>query len=273
MSRNIERLDDLHRLISRSRAAVRLTLAVRNQCRSIIKHFLHSGSEVGGSGEEWLARQVAPRCRTFVDVGANFGQWSSMFLAHAPPGVRGILFEPGGEAVAALRRDLARDGIEIVAAALSDRETDAAPFFEHVQASMSSLTGAAPGEVRATSSIRVATLDEEMERRRVAVIDVLKIDTEGHDLHVLRGAAGLLQRKAIGVIQFEYVDAWAPAGATLAAALDLLAGFGYRTFLLKREGLFDFDYARFGEFFTYTNFVAVPGDPAQVIGARPRRLL
>ena len=112
-----------------------------------------------------------------------------------------------------------------------------------------------------------------MASRGIETIDFLKIDTEGHDLHVLRGAAGLLERKAIGVIQFEYVDAWAPAGATLGAALDLLAGFGYRAFLLKREGLYHFDYKTFGEFFTYANFVAMHGDPIDVTGAPARQLL
>ena len=84
MSLNIAFLDRLHRLLSRSRTITRLAIRVRNQCRAIVKHRLMSSADVARSGEAWLARQIAPRCRTFVDAGANTGQWAGLFLEHAP---------------------------------------------------------------------------------------------------------------------------------------------------------------------------------------------
>ena len=106
--------------------------------------------------------------------------------------------------------------------------------------------------------VEVVALDDEMERRGVERIDLLKIDAEGYDAFVIEGARRLLARRAIGVLQFEYNAPWLAAGRTLAGAIRLLEAAGYRTFLLRRRGLVRFDVARHGEFASYANFVAVP---------------
>jgi hypothetical protein len=77
---------------------------------------------------------------------------------------------------------------------------------------------------------------------------------------VIEGARRLLARRAIGVLQFEYNAPWLAAGRTLASTIRLLSDAGYRTFLLRRRGLVPFDVARYGEFASYANFVAVRGD-------------
>lgn len=46
--------------------------------------------------------------------------------------------------------------------------------------------------------------DEFCQENGIDHIDFLKIDTEGHDLNVLRGFGGMLTSGAISVIQFEY---------------------------------------------------------------------
>jgi hypothetical protein len=61
----------------------------------------------------------------------------------------------------------------------------------------------------------------------------------------------------VSVIQWEYSDSWAPGGGTLAAALAFLSSAGYQSFLLKRNGLYRFNYGTWGDFFTYANFVSV----------------
>jgi hypothetical protein len=88
-------------------------------------------------------------------------------------------------------------------------------------------------------------------------VDVLKIDAEGSDLFVLRGARNLLQRQGAGIIQFEYNRAWRAAGATLEAAFLLLDSCGYEVFLLRPEGLFVLPLGKLNEFYQYANFVAV----------------
>ena len=79
-------------------------------------------------------------------------------------------------------------------------------------------------------------------------------------MRVLRGASGLLSQQLIGVIQFEYNKPWLLTNSTLAEAYGLLESFDYSVFLLRARGLFVLDYQRYGEYFGYSNFVAVAPD-------------
>jgi hypothetical protein len=53
---------------------------------------------------------------------------------------------------------------------------------------------AATGARRATEQINLTTLDDYLRDWQDAAVDLLKIDTEGHELAVLRGARDLLAR-------------------------------------------------------------------------------
>jgi hypothetical protein len=134
-------------------------------------------------------------------------------------------------------------------------------FFEEPQAGKTSsfMSGfARPNAVRTT--VRVSTVAQQVLERGIDTIDILKIDAEGYDMRVLRGASSLLAAQRIGIVQFEYNEPWALAGGTLGEAVSLFGRSGYHVFALKSAGLFTFDYTRFGDFFRYSNFVAVsPG--------------
>ena len=106
--------------------------------------------------------------------------------------------------------------------------------------------------------VSVTTLDAYCAEHGIAEIDFLKIDTEGHDLKVLRGARERFAARAIAIVQFEY-------GMTNIDSRDLLkdffaffAEFGYDLFKLRANALASF--ARYDarlETFTYQNWVAV----------------
>jgi FkbM family methyltransferase len=268
MSRSVSAIDSLHRILSRSSTLTRAAILIRNQCRAIIKHRLATGHEIDKSGEDWLLSRLAPHCTTFVDVGANRGTWTAAFLRYATKIERGVAYEPGTRAAAILREQFAsRPELQIIQRALSDHTSNAERFFEVPDAGNTSsfLPPPEPGAIE--REVEVSTLDAEAERLGLGAIDLLKVDTEGYDLAVLRGARELLGGGRIRFVQWEYSDVWIPAGATLAAAIEYLASFGYRTFLLKAEGLYRFDYARFGEFFTFCNFVSLREQDLHLGGA------
>ena len=54
--------------------------------------------------------------------------------------------------------------------------------------------------------VRSTTLDRFCSERRVEQIDVLKIDTQGFEFEVLKGASSMLARQAIKFIYFEFND-------------------------------------------------------------------
>jgi hypothetical protein len=79
----------------------------------------------------------------------------------------------------------------------------------------------------------VATIDKEIETRFLGHVDMLKIDTEGYDLHVLRGARSSLGNKVFHIVQIDYNSPWAYANSILHEAIELLTECGYQLLLLR----------------------------------------
>ena len=73
-----------------------------------------------------------------------------------------------------------------------------------------------------------------MAQAGISAIDLLKIDTEGFDLNVLRGAKGALDRGAIKVIQFEFIPADIAMRVTMRDFFEILHG--YKLFRLCLNG-------------------------------------
>ena len=239
-----------------------VAIKMRNQINGVISAHLNDGIEMDCNGEEWLMRRVASRVQVFVDVGANSGAWTAKFLELSGPNQkRGILFEPSPVAFllvkANLRRELLNGTVELVQAAVSDARGSLDFYMEDSAGETSSLLQKHSNAKSTKITVDVTTIDEEIARRGIDFIDLLKIDTEGYDFHVLQGANHYLSNNKIGVIQFEYNSPWADAGSTLAAALDFLEKRKYSIYLLKHGGLYTFDHSRYGEFLHYSNFVAI----------------
>lgn len=52
--------------------------------------------------------------------------------------------------------------------------------------------------------VKATTIDQFMEKHKIEQIDLLKIDTEGHEYQVLRGAKKAIKEKRIKIVQFEF---------------------------------------------------------------------
>lgn len=253
-------LDVAQRVAARSPFAVRLAVLVRNQARCVIKYHLAESPDVAHTGEVWLRDAIAARCTRAVDVGANVGDWTAGMLASTSgdASFRVLAFEPSESALEALRaRFSAETRVQIVDAAVGDRAGTMA-FLEERDAGKGSTL--VPGFARIDGRERrvtVTTLTEALAAAGWDGADVVKIDAEGYDLRVVRGAQALLERQRLGVVQFEYNRPWQLAGETLSGAYALFESNGYTVFLLKRDGLYTLDYRLYEEYFEYSNFVAI----------------
>lgn len=252
-------LGSLHRLASRSRLASGIALKIRNQCDAIVRARLNDGADLTCNGEMLLIRQVAPQARFFVDVGANVGNWARAFLNAQPKEGRGLLFEPSPNAAARAREFLEAfsERVEIVEAALGDEYGQTRFFIEPECGESSSVVKGFGSSNAIATAVPLTTLSRELESRGLRYADFVKIDAEGYDLKVLKGAAQFIEGGRIGIVQFEYNTPWANAGSTLSEALELVGRCGYTTYLLKRDGLHLLDYQRYGEYLGYSNYVAV----------------
>jgi hypothetical protein len=78
--------------------------------------------------------------------------------------------------------------------------------------------------------VRAITVDEYAQDQGVDRIDLLKIDTEGHEEAVLRGSVEQLERASIEFVlcECEFTERPEERHADFRAVQDLLAPFGYR---------------------------------------------
>jgi hypothetical protein len=88
-----------------------------------------------------------------------------------------------------------------------------------------------------TEDVATITLDEYADSEALENIALVKIDTEGHDLAVLRGAERLLVEQRISVAQFEYNWRWIGARSFLRDAFTLLDPLGYHLGKLTPRGV------------------------------------
>lgn len=206
-----------------------------------------------------------------ADVGANVGRWSRSLLAAASAAGRAAdlrlhAFEPDAAAYARLERALDGAPAILSAVALSDRHGTAA-FHAVAPAAGTNSLHPAPGTAVTAEDVSTITLDSYAAQAGVARFALVKIDTEGHDLTVLRGARALLAEHRIAVVQFEYNHRWVFARAFLRDAFEFLGDLGYRIGKLTPKGVefypgWDPDLETFAE----GNYVAC--DPA-VAGRLP----
>jgi len=158
---------------------------------------------------EAIAR-LMDRGETAVDIGANVGQMTTLMRRLSGSGGRVIAFEAHPEIFAELRANMElasqqpdASHVELHNVGLSDMQAagclDPGPEWQNNRG-MARVTGSA-ADGGAGIKIQLQTLDHLFPPD--AKCGVCKIDVEGHELQVLRGAAKVLAGDAIRDIVFE----------------------------------------------------------------------
>lgn len=147
--------------------------------------------------EQTLAvmQRVLRRQSNTIDVGCHEGSVLRELLRHSPRGTH-YAFEPLPDFAAGLRRDFGqRANVRLHEVALSD--ADGTATFQHVvtnpgYSGLRQRRYDRPDETVREISVRTARLDDLVPRDQA--IDFVKIDVEGAELQVLRGAVATLLR-------------------------------------------------------------------------------
>lgn len=176
----------------------RASRAVRER---VLRHYLVPYSQFGL--DAGLVPHL-PRGReiTLVDIGCNRGDFTAAVAAHA--GIRrAVLVDPQPALAPDLRRRFPDDRFQIASVALGERDS-VAEFAILAADSCSSLltvkpeAGFAGRQIDTTVTerrqVEVTSLDELLKRQQwLGTVDLLKIDTQGNELSVLKGAARSLR--------------------------------------------------------------------------------
>jgi FkbM family methyltransferase len=204
-------------------------------------------NDLSANGESALQRWIIRFCQPgeqihVADVGANVGRWSESMLAAASKAGRETdlrlhAFEPDSRAFARLAEALDGTPAVLSRTALSDRQGTLLFHVVGPAAGTNSLYRVPGANQTAPEEVATITLDSYAEQSGVARFALVKIDAEGHDLAVLRGARDLLADHRIAVAQFDYNHRWVLARFFLRDAFEFLLALGYRVGKLTPRGV------------------------------------
>jgi len=183
-----------------------------------------------------------PEGGVFVDVGANIGVFTVPASRKVGRGGRVLAAEASPQVLPYLEKNVSLNHLQNVTlarCAISDQAADNAAFYEAPihKFGMGSLAAQFHG---APCQVRTRTLDEVLEEHHIDRVDVLKVDVEGHEAAVFRGARTLLCAPNPPLIVFEFCD-WAESrfpGARAGEAQEFVMSLGYQLRRLSelREG-------------------------------------
>lgn len=220
--------------------------------------------------EERFLRTAAPHLQggLVLDVGANAGAYAAFVRALAPTATVAA-FEPHPRTFQRLAEAAARHGFEAVNMAVGDEagSTVLHDFADADGSTQASMDAAAVhlhgGGKTVAHPIECVRLDEYAAARGWQRIALLKIDTEGFDLAVLRGAARLLAERRIGMIQFEFIPANIVRAVTMRDFYAALPGYSIHRVCVNGALLPLGEYSvKHCEIFITQTLVALPARPS-----------
>ncbi|MFF5144073.1 FkbM family methyltransferase [Streptomyces sp. NPDC013157] len=152
--------------------------------------------------------RLAAQSSTIADVGAHVGYFS-MIAAHANPKAKVHSFEPVDQIHARLSVNVRSNGVQNIR--LHQAGVSSEPgwadisvrFSGNLLSTGSTLEGGAAPDAQ-QKRIQLLTLDEVFADTK---LDLVKIDVEGHEMSVLRGARQVLKRDRPTLVMEALVDA------------------------------------------------------------------
>jgi FkbM family methyltransferase len=175
---------------------------------------------------------------TFFDVGANVGQTAREALDTFPDS-NVFSFEPHPDTFKRLTEAIADPRLSAYQIAFTEQDGNMT-LYEYASTGDGTQINSLVPDARFPTQFgyqaralvaRCETIDGFCEKQGIERIDVLKIDTEGSELFVMKGAARMLRERRITFILTEYNDLLPKPGTTGGSLLPIseyLSSFGYR---------------------------------------------
>jgi FkbM family methyltransferase len=184
-----------------------------------------------------LDRFISPGM-VVVDGGANCGIYTVVAAKLVGPSGLVLSFEPGAEAFEVLRKNVDLNGLAHVRtyrAALSDREGEAV-LYQHKEGPNSYSLGATDTAGMAFEEIVTRTLSQVLHEETVRQVGLIKLDVEGYEELVLRGAMSVMARYHPTVLLEMNGTAAGRLGLSPVGSWKLLEGLGYGFCSLTERG-------------------------------------
>jgi FkbM family methyltransferase len=227
------------------------------------------------SAAEWeysLIERVSSRLNrsrsyTLLDIGANIGA-ICLPLAFRHPAARIFAVEPTDHAFKRLNRNLElnpelQERVKPIQSFMGDGSQPSASMIAYPSWRLDTKGGARHevhlGQVHEVSCPTL-TIDDLAEREKLATLDFIKIDTDGHELDILRGGWQTLRRlRPIVVFEFCFYES-EKRGYGFKAFADFFDALGYDIWLCDKSAKItnDADAGRFTSRLGSGDFAAIP---------------
>ncbi|MBX2898805.1 MAG: FkbM family methyltransferase [Cyclobacteriaceae bacterium] len=216
-----------------------------------------SANSPDDSGEAQLLTELAeelPREPVIFDVGANTGQYTRLLLkklSSLKPII--YLFEPDPDAYAKLVNQFGDNKMIRLNNFALGEQIGIMQLYSYnkkgVEASLIKSHGA--GQIE--RSVKVETIDNFCKYSGIEKIHFIKIDTEGYEISVIRGAIKMLDDNSIERIQLEHGSMNSIIiGSSLYQFMQILSRF--KIFHIKQDGKFPLDFEPRFEIYYNSNY-------------------
>ena len=196
-----------------------LWLFSKNKLIDLNDRILHLALRVRGfnnyedskaSGEHFFVSQILRSInpKICIDIGANTGDYSKMILSHTNSRV--VAFEPVSSTFTRLKESLAAfsERAHLVQSAVGDKNCKSSIYRNVKNSGHSSLLKEAVRldyiQQVEKEAIDVVTLDSFLEKSGISQVDLIKIDVEGFEAEVIKGAMSSIKKMRPKFIQIEF---------------------------------------------------------------------
>ena len=200
-------------------------------------HFGDTDANMDLNGEaEFLKNTIPPNDSDYIvfDVGANAGEWANRVL-EINPNIKIHCFEPTDTIFQQLQENVPPN---VICNKLALGSQSGIQDFYHYESGGVHNSFFLHSDLLLASKERVTveTLDDYCRDSGISQINYLKIDVEGAELEVMRGAEELLSHQKIQIIQFEYGSKWIDARFFLKDAYEFARQLDYKVWKLIPGG-------------------------------------
>jgi len=219
------------------------------------------------SGEEYVIKQVLSKyisqvAPVFFDVGANKGKYS-LELRSEFPNAHIYAFEPNPNAFKILQSKLILSGDHCYCLGLGrvPKCQTIYTYSDSLDSTHASIYREVFNDIHHSNDltsikIEVTTIDNFCNNNNIEQIDFLKVDTEGNEIDVLKGASHMIAENKISSIQFEFNEMNVISRVFLKDFYSLLTNFNI--FRLDTHRLIPLpQYDTTNEIFKFQNFLAI----------------
>lgn len=174
------------------------------------------------------------RKTTIIDVGANIGVHSIRW-ATGKNDVEVYAFEPSPGTAAILKKNIEinqlASRVHVVSNAVSDHIGEAT-FYECEDSAFSSLKDTHRKKIISSEVVPITTIDRFVENSGIDNLDLIKIDVEGFETEVIRGAKNTLERLSPDL--FVEIYGGVSSNPDPEGTVKLITSFGYNAYVLSK---------------------------------------